>query len=160
MAVKREPGEIVEALLRKRADRGVFRSFAAKRTRGGKLRCSFVWLNERPLHLIFDPARALLEFRDLLPDAPAKSPLYRDFKQFLKQRSVETLPAHRRIDPERASVHCRNRAGSVSVSLESLDGDIDYALTKALKLVNEIFLSFLRGPYYEYMVTNFNEPED
>ena len=46
------------------------------------------------------------------------------------------------------------------MSVESLDGDIDYALTKGLKLVNEVFLSFLRGPYYEYMVTNFNEPED
>jgi len=155
-----EAAETVERLLRKRADRGVFRSFSASTTRGGKRRFTFVWLNERPLKLIFDPAACELAFRDLLPSAPATSPLYRDLKVFLKQRSTADLPPHRRIDPERSSVRCRNRAGSVTVSLRVHDGDVDYAVTKALKLVNEIFLGFLRGPYHEYMAANFNEPEE
>jgi len=46
------------------------------------------------------------------------------------------------------------------VSVHSLDRDWDYAVGKALKLVNEIFLGFLRGPYYQYMVENFQEPQD
>ena len=152
--------DAVEALLRGRADRGVFRSLAVTRRATGKLHCSFVWLNERPLRAIFDPARGVLEFRDLLPHAPAKSALYKDFRRFIKQRASSDRPQHRRIDPERAVARCRNRAGSVAVSVQTLDGDIEYAVSKALKLVNEIFLGFLRGPYHEYMAANFNEPED
>ena len=155
-----DAAETVEALLRKRADRGVFRSFSAATIRGGKRRFTFTWLNERPLQLFFDPDGGVLTFRDLLPNAPATSALYRDLKAYLKQRASADLPAHRRIEPERTSVRCRNRLGSVSVSLHIHDGDVDYAVTKALKLVNEIFLSFLKGPYYEYMTANFNEPEE
>ena len=153
------PAETVRALLMDRADRGVFRSFAAARVRG-RLDCSVVWLKERPLRIVFDPKRGNLEFRDLLPNMPAKSSMYKDFRRFLKGRtSVEVLP-HRRVDPDRAQIRGRNRKGNVSVSLVSLDSDWDYAVSKGLKLVNEVFLGFLRGPYYEYMVINFQEPED
>ena len=154
-----DPIDSVDALLRARADRGVFRSFAAGRRRG-RLECSFIWLRERPLRLIFDPRRGTLEFRDLLPNLEANAPLYRDLRSFLRRFSDESLPAHRRIDSERAKVQSRNRKGSVSLLLHSLDGDWDYAVSKALKLVNEIFLGFLRGPYYEYMVDNFQESQD
>jgi hypothetical protein len=154
-----DPMDSVDALLRSRADRGMFRSFAAARQRG-RLVCSFVWLRERPIRLIFDPRRGTLEFRDLLPDLAANAPLYKDLRGFLGGLSVETLPSHRRIDSQRAKVQSRNRKGSVSVLVHSLDRDWDYAVGKALKLVNEIFLGFLRGPYYEYMVENFHEPQD
>ena len=53
-----------------------------------------------------------------------------------------------------------NSKGQVTVALASLDGDLDHLVSKGLKLVNEIFLGFLRGPYHEYMVRNFQEPED
>ena len=153
------PAESVRALLRDRADRGVFRSFAAARIRG-RLDCSVVWLRERPVRIVFDPKRDTLEFRDLLPNLPAKSSIYKDFRKFLKGRSAAGLPPHRRIDPGRVTVRGRNRKGSVTVALVSLDRDWDYAVSKGLKLVNEVFLGFLRGPYHEYMVSNFQEPED
>ncbi len=160
MRLPTEAAGRVEALLRERARRGVFRSFAASQGRGGRRVFTFVWLKERPLRLRFDPARGVLEFRHLLPEVPARSALYRDLRAFLKQRQSPRLPAHRRVDPKRATVRCRNRSGSVSVSLETLDGDLDYLTTKALKLVNEIFLGFLKGPYYEYMAAHFDEPEE
>lgn len=153
------PAESVRALLRDRADRGVFRSFASARVRG-RLDCSVVWLREQPIRIVFDPKRGKLEFRDLLPNLPARSSLYKDFRKFLKGRSAASLPPHRRIDPDRVTVRGRNRKGFVSVALVSLDRDWEYAVSKGLKLVNEVFLSFLRGPYYEYMVSNFHEPED
>ena len=149
----------VRALLLDRADRGAFRSFAAARVRG-RLDCSVVWLRERPLRIVFDAKRDTLAFPDLLPSLPAKSGLYRDFREFLKGRTALDLPSHRRIDPDRVTLCARNRKGSVSVSLKSLDGDWDYVVAKGLKLVNEVFLGFLRGPYHEYMVANFREPED
>ena len=34
------------------------------------------------------------------------------------------------------------------------------AVTRAVKLVNEISLNFLRGPYFDYMVANFGEPAE
>jgi hypothetical protein len=40
------------------------------------------------------------------------------------------------------------------------DADWEYAARKGVALVNEIFHGFLRGPYYEYMVANFGEPEE
>ena len=150
----------VERLLRKRADRGVFRSFSAEDVRGGKRRFLIVWLHESPLTLTFDPKTATLEFRDLLPNVPARGAMDRELRRFLSSRTDEALPAHRRIDPRKAEVSCRNRKGAVSVALRSLDGDLDYATGKALKLVNEIFLGFLRGPYFEYMAANFHEPEE
>ena len=159
MADSRASAETVDALLRARADRGVFRAFAASRVRG-KLDCSAVWLGERPMRIVFDPRLGVLEFRDLLPNLPFKSALYRDFRSFLKGRAAADLPAHRRVDPDRVRLRGRNRKGSVSVYLESLDGDWEYCVSKGLKLVNEVFLGFLRGPYHEYMVSNFQEPED
>lgn len=155
----RDSAARVEALLRLRADRGVFRAFAAATDRG-KLECSAVWLVERPMRILFDPDRGDLEFRDLLPDLPAESRLYEDFARFLRGRSADDLPDHRRLDPQRVQLRGRNRNGSVSVLLRSLDGDWEYCVAKGLKLVNEVFLGFLRGPYHRYMVDNFAEPED
>ena len=153
------PARAVEALLRDRANRGVFRSFSSKKIRG-RLDCSLVWLKEQPIRIVFDPRRGTLEFRDLLPSLALGSALYRDLKRFLKSRADGGLPGHRRLDPNRLKVRSTNRKGSVSVALESLDGEWDYLVAKSLKLVNEIFLGFLRGPYYEYMVENCQEPED
>lgn len=153
------PARSVEALLRDRANRGVFRSFASRKVRG-RLDCSLVWLREQPIRVVFDPRRGTLEFRNLLPSLALGSPLYRDLKQFLNSRADAGLPGHRRLDPERLKVRSSNRKGSVSIALESLDREWDYLVGKGLKLVNEIFLGFLRGPYYEYMVENFQEPED
>lgn len=153
------PAVAVESLLRERADHGVFRSFASARVRG-RLECSLVWLKERPMRVVFDPKRGTLVFKDLLPNLVLGSELYRQLKRFLRGRSDAALPEHRRVDPDRLKVRSTNRKGSVSLALESLDSEWDYLVTKGLKLVNEIFLGFLRGPYHEYMVKNFQEPED
>lgn len=153
------PARVVDGLLRTRADRGVFRAFASARVRG-RLDCSIVWLKERPIRIVFDPKRGTLVFRDLLPNVPFRSALYKDFKKFLKGRASDDLPPHRRVAADRIKIRSTNRKSSVSVILESLDQDWDYAVAKGLKLVNEVFLGFLRGPYYEYMVNNFQEQED
>lgn len=149
----------VDRLLRERADRGIFRSFTSARKRG-RLDCSVVWLGERPMRVVFDPKNGKLEFRNLLPNVGLRSALYKDFKRFLKRLSDPGLPGHRRYDPDRIALRSTNRRSSVSVLATSLDSDWDYLVSKGLKLVNEIFLGFLRGPYHEYMVTNFQEPED
>ena len=55
---------------------------------------------------------------------------------------------------------CSNRKGRLSVALEVLDGDFEGAAKRGVSLVNEIFHGFLRGPYHDYMVTVWGEPEE
>ena len=155
-----QPARQVERLLRRYADRGVFRSFHVSETRGGKLGCKFKWLTERPVTAVYDPETDALEFRNLLPDVPAASPMYSALKAFIRGRADPQLPDHRRIETGRATVKCSNRKGNVSIVVSFKKGGREYGVTRAVKLVNEIFLSFLRGPYFDYMVANFGEPAE
>ena len=142
------------------ADRGVFRGFARRPAAGGRDEYRFLWLTESPIVLRFDPRSRTLALPDLLPNVAYPSAMDRALRAFLAQRSSADLPPHRRIDPKRVEVRCRNRAGNVTITLAVAKGHGAYATKKAISLVNEIFHGFLRGPYYEYMVENFNEPEE
>ena len=99
-------------------------------------------------------------FVDLLPGIPYPSEMDRALRSYVASRSNPNLPEHRRLDPAKADVRCRNQAGSVSIEVRCLDGDFEYAATKAVKLVNEVFLDFLAGPYDGYMIEHFGAPEE
>ena len=154
------PQDSVLACLQRYANRGVFRGFGAGVTRGGGLDCRFLWHAPAPHRLRFEPRRSVLVFVDLLPGVPYPSEMDRALRAFVGGRSGENLPEHRRLDPRKASAGCRNRAGKLSIEVRCLDGDFDYAATRAVKLVNEIFLDFLAGPYDAYMVEHFGAPEE
>lgn len=147
-------------MLRRYADRGIFRGFSRRSGRGDREEFRFRWVADTTFRLHFDPRRKTLVFKDLLPNVPYPSTMDRAFRSFLEERSSAELPEHRRIDPARVEVTCRNRYGNISVMLEIENEDYAYAARKGVSLVNEIFHGFLRGPYYEYMVRNFNEPEE
>ena len=110
--------------------------------------------------LRFDPRSGTLALPNLLPNVPYPSSMDRALRAFVAERSSADLPDHRRIDPKRATVRCHNRAGNVTIALAVAKGHGAYATKKAISLVNEIFHSFLRGPYTEYMVENFGELEE
>ena len=101
-----------------------------------------------------------LVFVDLLPAVAYPSDMDRALRTFVAGRASADLPAHRRIDPKKASCRCRNRAGNVSIEVRCLDGDFEYTANKAVKLVNEVFLNFLAGPYDGYMIEHFGAPEE
>ena len=142
------------------ADRGVFRGFVRRPAAGGRDEYRFLWLTESPIVLRFDPRSGTLALPDLLPNVPYPSPMDRALRAFLTHCASADLPAHRRIDPKRVAVRCRNRAGKVTITMAVRKGHGAYATKKAISLVNEIFHGFLRGPYYEYMVENFDESEE
>ena len=146
--------------LRGYADKGFFRGFGASVDRSGNLDCRFLWHGPESHRLRFDPRRGALTFVNLLPGVPYPSEMDRALRRFVAGRSSSDLPAHRRIDPAKASARCRNRAGAVSIEVRCLDGDFGYAANKAVKLVNEVFLNFLAGPYDGYMVEHFGAPEE
>jgi hypothetical protein len=138
--------------LERYARRGVFRSFS--RT-GNEFR--FHWLWGLPFHMTLDRRAAALVFPELLPNVPAGSGLERELKAFLRSFRAPDRPSHRRIDPKRLSVRCANRRGSVSLAFTIRD-DHEYAVSKALQLVNEVFLGFLNLHHPDYMAENFRLP--
>lgn len=162
MAPSRTDADIVASVLEDYARRGVFRAFSRSRTSRRRSTFRVVWHYRRPYELVYDASRGALRLRQFLPNIEASSAMYRELKAFIKSRCDEALPEHRRIDPERAVIRTRNQGGLVSLSVESLERDPEYATKKLVQLVHEIFLSFLRdGPYYEYLVENFDlEPDE
>ena len=146
--------------LRDYADKGIFRGFGASVDRNGNLECRFLWHGPESHRLRFDPRRGALTFVNLLPGVPYPSEMDRALRRFVASRSSAALPEHRRLDATKASARCRNRAGTVSIEVRCLDGDFGYAANKAVKLVNEVFLNFLAGPYDGYMIEHFGAPEE
>lgn len=154
------PRETVLARLQRYADRGIFRGFGATTTRGGGLECRFLWHAPEPHRLRFEPRRSALLFEDLLPGIAYPSAMDRAIREFVAGRRSPVLPAHRRIDTAKMRARCRNRNGKISIEVRCMDGDWEYTATRAVKLVNEVFLDFLAGPYDAYMVEHFGAPEE
>jgi hypothetical protein len=153
--------------LREYAERGVFRGFAEAPRRGGGRDYEFRWLAGTTFRVRLDPRARRLVWSDVLPEVPARSPMDRAFRAWVRERSSERLPAHRRIDPRRVALVCTNRGGRMSVALAlrrraaaNAREDWTYAARRGVSLMNEIFHGFLRGPYYEYMVRHFGEIEE
>jgi hypothetical protein len=81
-------------------------------------------------------------------------------KAFLKDCSSAGRPGHRRIDRDQVSVRFSNRRGTVSLSFLVTGGDYEYAVKRAINLVNELFVGFLNLRYPEYMIKAFRLPEE
>lgn len=111
------------------------------------------------MNLIFDPRSAILQFKDILPDVPARSTLYSEVKSLVAGKYDTDLPAHRRIDPTRAETRCTNRGGKVSVSLKLKSRPYDYGVQKIVNLVHEVFV-YLNGSRADYMSESFDLPQE
>jgi hypothetical protein len=154
---------IVRDALQDYADRGVFRGF--REVAGRKNSIVFEILcfpfTQQPFQLVYTDKPACLVFKRLLQDMPAQSDMYRQFKSYMKERSSENLPAHRRIDPERVQLRCSNRLGDVNVTLGIQGQNHEYATRRAINLLTDLFLDLLtESPFYEFMEEHFDMPED
>jgi hypothetical protein len=147
---------IVRQILAGYAERGVFRAYGDRQDDGGRSHFSFRWHTDVPLDVTYAPARRELTFRNLLPAVGSRSAMYRDLKQFLDVRTSGDLPEHRRIDPQKVRTTVTNRAGAVSLIVSLEDAYLEYGVRKAVNLVHELFVHFLRQPmYFHYMVEHF-----
>jgi hypothetical protein len=155
-----EVSPAIEDVLRRYAERGVFRGFGSSALSGGRVQYRFLWHAPWPHTLVVDARRGRVTLRDLLPEVPRRSSMEVALRRFLAGRGAEQVPEHRRLDPARAQLRARNRGGVVSIEIAAAPGELDYAVEKAIKLLNEIFLSFLAGPYDAYMVRVFGAPEE
>lgn len=147
------------ARLQDYADRGVFRGFSERRSTEGRYQFRFSWQGQTPHILFYTPATGKFVFRNLLPNVPARSALYRDLQAFVIGRGSPRLPVHRRVDRRRARIRTVLTRGAVSVELVSTRNHHEYGVNRVVNLVHEIFL-YLHEYQPEYMWTNFDVPED
>jgi hypothetical protein len=161
-ATVREPVvPLVTGILEGYAAKAVFRGFSAHPGAKGQASYRMIWHHDRPFEMLLDAGRKTLDFPEVLPGVPARSPMYRELKAFLKVRQSEEMPEHRRVNPAKARLASGNKHGTVSVTVTVKDGDFDYATRKIIHIVHEIFLIFLvDGSYFEYMVEHLGLDED
>jgi hypothetical protein len=152
---------LVTGILEGYAAKAVFRGFSAHPETKGRATYRMVWHHDRPFEMLLDIGEKTLQFPEVLPGVPARSPMYRELQAFLKERQSGALPEHRSVNPAKARLASGNKRGTVSITLTVKDGDFDYATRKIIHIVHEIFLIFLvDGPYFEYMVEHLGLDED
>lgn len=144
----------VQAEVRAYVDRGVLRQFSEKQGRAGWHEWEFVWLTPRPFVLRYDPSPPTLTFKALLPKIGRASSLVADVEALLAGRSARALPAHRRVDPSRATIGWVKQRGQLSLVTKVKRREYKYAVGKAFNLVNEIFV-LLRRSHSAYLEDHF-----
>jgi hypothetical protein len=149
----------VRGVLSAYATRGVLREFEERRARGGKSEFRFTWLLDRRFVLVFEPARSQLTLKDLLPAVPAKSVLDLAVRDFIASRTSKELPAHRRVDPSKATLSVANRRAALSVTLTVKRNQYGYAVPKLLNFCNELF-GFLDMYHVQYLWEHMGVPEE
>ena len=112
---------------------------------------------DRSFKFVFDAHQNSMRFPLLLPNLPANTTMYHDFKEFLRSRQSNKLPEHRRIEKGKARVKSSNKRGNVALTLKVKDDDFEYCTRKFIHLVNEIYMVFLcEQGRYQYMVEKFD----
>ena len=154
----RKPGtrnlepEPVTAALQAYADRGVFRGFRATPLGRGQIEYQFLWLTKRPMRAVFDRSARRLTFPSALPqiDRPAAA----DIKAAIDSRSQRHQPEHKRVDARRSRISGALRKGDFSLAVEIRGRNDEYAVSKALNLINEMFV-ILHEHHPGYLVERF-----
>jgi hypothetical protein len=144
----------VALALQRYADRGVFRGLSVAEGRGGRQTFSFTWLTRQPMALTFEPKTGALVFKDLLPGVGANRAFVSDLKAIVDDHTGRAVPAHRRIDARRLRVACSVRGGHLTLSLQVRGAHHEYAVQRALNLINQLFL-LLQASYPEYLIEQF-----
>ena len=133
------------------ADRGVFRGFRASPEARGRVAYEFLWLTRRPMRASLD-RRGILTFPALLPQAT--NAIVAEMKSMVAARSTRAVPAHKRIDARRGKLTAAVRKGDFSLTADIRGRNQQYVVSKALNLVNEMFVALHEG-HPDYLVQHF-----
>ena len=102
----------------------------------------------------FDSRRRVLAFETLFPGiAPASAPAS-GLAAIVRERTSPRLPPHKRLDGRRARVAGATRRGNWGLTVTVRGRNHEYAVRRALNLINELFL-FLHESHPEYLVQHF-----
>jgi len=144
-------GEVTTAL-QAYADRGVFRGFRAAPASRGRVEYEFLWLTRTPTRAVFDQSRSVLAFPSLFPGIDKTTAA--ELTGLVTSRTRKDLPDHKRVDARRARLTATMRKGDFSLSVEIRGRNHDYAVKKALNLINEMFVE-LHERHPAYLVERF-----
>ena len=140
-------------LLRGYLDRGVFRSLGAPEPRGDRVAFTIVWHHGRTFRLVLRTRQRLVAFPELLPRVPARSPMMKELRIFLRQFESPEMPPHRRIDPAKGQLRVETNPKGASIGVAVRAGEWEYCTRKLIHLAQEIYLVFLPdGPYQDYRI--------
>ncbi len=106
------------------------------------------------MHASFDARRGVLTFAALFPGVEASSGMVAGLRAQVASRSTRDQPSHKRLDARRARVSCAVRGGDWSLVAQIRGANHEYAVRKALNLINELFIS-LHDRYPEYLTERF-----
>ncbi len=151
--------DAVRGCLKEYADRGVFRGYTERPARLGRIVFRFSWLAREPYDLQYEPRTGTFVFLNVLPNVPARTPLARALKTFVKGRSAESLPEHRRIDPARAVVSAFVRGGDMRLRVVARRGEHAYGANRVVNLMHEVYLH-LHSYFPEYLWENYDVSQD
>lgn len=141
------------------ADRGVFRGFSVSDATRGLRRYRFVWLTQRPMLVTLSPARGVLTFARLFPSVDQTPGVARALKAVLAECTSRRVPAHRRIDPRRATIVSRVTRGDLSVFVTIHAADGRGVLRTTLSVVNDLFQT-LHECYPDYLAAQFGVSDE
>ena len=83
--------ELVGGILENYAARALFRGFSHGPARGGRAIFRMLWHRDRLFELILDVPRKTLRFPVVLPEVPADSSMYREFREFVELHAKDSL---------------------------------------------------------------------
>jgi hypothetical protein len=142
----------VSQALQAYADRGVFRGFRATPAARRRIDYQFHWLTKKPMTAVFDPASRRLTFPALLPQIDRQAAAR--MKSVIDARTAKNQPGHRRIDARRGKISSAVRKGDFSLVMEIRGQNHDYAVSKALNVINELFVT-LQEHHPDYLIDRF-----
>jgi len=142
----------VSAAFQAYADRGVFRGFRAAPGARGRVEYRFLWLTRQPMSAVFDTRGRSLRFPALFPGIDKAAAA--EVRAMVASRTHRDQPDHKRLDSRRARIAGTVRKGDFWLTVDIRGRNHDYAVTKALNLINELFVA-LHERHPEYLVERF-----
>lgn len=133
--------DLVDAILHRYAEKGVFEGYARLAHSQTMAHYRIRWFFSRPVDVALDRKRQTLSLSGFLTSVDLAPALVSDLRGFL--RNMTDLPEHRRLDETRAQLALRRKGTALSLTMRSLDGDLDYACRKLVHIANEVLLVFL-----------------
>jgi hypothetical protein len=147
--LRREP---VTAALQAYADRGVFRGFRATPLGRGQVEYQFLWLTKRPVKAVFNPTTRRLTFPSALPQIDRSAAAH--MKAAVVSRTERHQPEHKRVDARRSRITGTLRKGDFTIAVDIRGQNHEYAVSKALNLINEMFV-ILHEHHPGYLIERF-----